>query len=692
MGLSRSLANRYAVLAVCAGLLLMVFAAFGQAVRFDFISLDDDVHIYENVMVNHGVTAKGVVWAFTKSNEGNWHPATSISHMLVCQFFGLNPGWHHLTNILLHAGGTILLFLVLRKMTGQFWPSAFVAALFALHPLRVESVVWITERKDVLSGVFFMLTLGAYVRYVRRPFSFARYGLVAVFLTLGLMSKAMIVTTPCVLLLLDYWPLRRTDSITRCVLEKLPLLAISVAASVLTFLIQGNVIDVNKDYPLSWRIGNAVITYVTYLGHFFYPVNFAVVYPRLGVPLPLWQVFGAAAILIGITAAVVVAYKKYPYLLVGWLWYLGMLLPVIGLIQVGKTAVADRFTYLPQIGIGIMLTWGAADLLHSWPQCRRVYGIASAMILSVLIVLTWYAASFWHDDETLWTHTLACTSKNWLAHDQLGIVLTGRGQIDEAITHYQKALETKPDDVVAHNNLALVLASRGQIDAAVSHYEKVLEINPDFAESHNNLGATLASRGQIDAAISHYEKALEIKPDCVAAHVNLGAALAGRGQIDAAIDHFQKAIEIKPNDVGARRDLEVVLSERKRILTALAAQRELLRSRPKDTTLLNNIAWMLATNPNASVRNGAEAVDLAQRAVELSDGKSPEILATLAAAYAEAGRFAEAVQTASKALDLAIQQKKQPLANSIEVRIRLYEAKTPFHESQASPAKTSIRP
>jgi Tfp pilus assembly protein PilF len=573
---------------VCAVLLLLVFAAFGSTVRYGFINLDDGNHICGNAMVNHGVTVKGIVWAFTKSNVANWHPATSLSHMLVCQFFGLNASWHHLTNLLLHAGGTILLFLVLRQMTGQMWPSAFVAALFAVHPLRVESVVWITERKDVLSGVFFMLTLWAYVRYVRQPFSFARYAIVAVFLAMGLMSKAMIVTTPCVLLLLDYWPLRRTDSVTRRILEKIPLLAISVAASLVTFWVQGEAIGVNQHYSLSWRIGNSLITYVTYLSHFFYPINFAVVYPRLGIPLPPWQVIGAAAILTSITAGVVVAYKKYPYLLVGWFWYLGMLLPVIGLVQVGMTAVSDRFTYLPQIGIGIMLTWGAADLMHSWSQRRQIGGIASAAILGILIVLTWHAASFWCDSETLWKHTLAHTPPNSMAHYCLG----------------------------------LALADENNHFAAKEQFEKSLAIRSDVAEVHGIFGVTLLRLGKFDDALREYRTALKLAPD--------------------------------------------------------------------SAVTKNNLAWLLATCPKASLRNGAEAVELALQAVQATAEPNPGVLDSLAAAYAEAGQFDRAVQTARDAETLAVLQNESALAKDIQGRIALYEARKPFRETP--PPTAGVQP
>ena len=365
--------NTYTVAAVCGFLLLAVALVFGQTVRHDFVNYDDNAYVYENPQVAGGLTAHGIAWAFTSFHVSNWHPLTWLSHMLDCQFYGLHAGGHHLTNVLLHAATAILLFLVLRRMTGDLWPSAFVAAVFAIHPLRAESVAWVAERKDVLSGLFFMLTLGAYAGYARRPFSLGRYLTVVLLFALGLMAKPMLVTLPFVLLLLDYWPLgrigphRRTgiSSFRRVVVEKIPLLALTAASCVATVIAQGTAVIAIDVIPLPSRIANALVSYVAYMGQLFYPAGLAVLYPHPEGGLPIWKVAASSLVLAGISAAALVWRRRFPYLFVGWFWYVGMLVPVIGLVQVGLHAMADRYTYLPQIGLCIAVTWGVAQLAAS---------------------------------------------------------------------------------------------------------------------------------------------------------------------------------------------------------------------------------------------------------------------------------------------------------------------------------------
>jgi protein O-mannosyl-transferase len=733
--------NPYVVLAVCGLLLLAVGLVFGQTVRHEFVSCDDQEYVCANPHVTDGLTVPGVVWAFTTGHASNWHPLTWLSHMLDCQLYGLHAGGHHLTNVLLHAVNAVLLFLVFWRMTGDLWPSAFVAALFAIHPLHVESVAWVAERKDLLSGLFFLLTLAAYVGYVRHPFSLARYTAVVVFFALGLMAKPMLVTLPFVLLLLDYWPLGRwpgscaaTPGSTvqpppqrrywfpwRLLVEKIPLLLLTAASCVVTPLVQNVAVILLDALPVSWRIANALVAYIAYVGQLFYPVGLAAYYPHPGRDLPIWEVVGALVLLTGISAGALAWRRSFPYLFVGWLWYLGMLVPVIGLVQVGTQAMADRYTYLTQIGLYVAMAWGTAQLCRSWPYRGRLCGIAAALVLAGLMGCAWQQTRYWHDSETLWTHALACTSRNLVAEANLGLALADRGQIDEAIAHYRKALEIQPVYVDAHNNLGAALAGRGQIDEAIVHFQKAIEINPDYVDAHNNLGAALADRGQIDEAMAHYQKALDIKPGNAKAHYNLslsladrgkideaiahcqkaleitpdyadarnnfGVLLAGRGQLDEAIAQFQKAIEIKPDDADSRQNLHLALARRKSILQGLAKQRELIRSRPSDTNLLNDTAWILATNPNGSVRDGAEAVALAQRAEKLSGGREPAIFDTLAAAYAEAGRFSEAVNTAERAASLASARGDTAMADAIRHRIQLYQSGAPYHETRSQHPK-----
>ncbi len=566
-------------------------------------------------------------------------------------------------------------------------------------------------------------------------------------------------------------------------IEKLPLLLLAAIFSGVTFWTQADARVVNETLPLPWRIGNALVSYVAYLGQWFYPLALAVLYPRRGLDLPLWKIFGAGLVLVGVTAAVLLARRRSPYLLVGWLWYLVMLLPVIGLVQFGIQAEADRFTYLPQIGLCIALVWEAADACRSWPYRRWFCATVSALVLLVLMGCAWRQTCYWRNSETLWRHTLACTTGNSIAHYHLGIDLAHRGRIDEAIAHYQKALEIKPDFADAHNNLGVALARRGQVDSAIVRYQKALEIKPDCVDARNNLGAALARRGQVDSAIACFEKALEIKADCVDAHNNLGIALADRGQIDKAIAHYhkaleikpdyaearynlgialarrgnldeamacfrkaleiqpdyadarynlgialarrgnldeamtcfrkaleiqpnhadarynlglalahcgqfdeaiaqlQKAVEIKPDYAKAHKNLGVALTSRGQIDKAIAHYHKALEIKPDYTEVHNNLAWLQATCSAATLRNGAEAVAHARRADQLCGGRQPEVLDTLAAAYAEAGRFPEALATVRKALELAQQQNNKALADTLRARMALYEAGKPYRQT-----------
>jgi len=798
-GVEHGFRNPYKVVAVCLLLLLSVGLVFGQTLHHEFVNYDDGEYVYENPQVVRGLTSEGIGWAFTHAHASNWHPLTWISHMLDCEVYGLSPWGHHLTNVLLHAATAILLFLVLLRMTGRFFPSAFVALVFAIHPLRAESVAWVAERKDVLSGLFFMLTLGAYVEYVRHPFSFVRYLAVFLAFAFGLMAKPMLVTLPFVLLLLDYWPLGRMEkpalealhaprfgrvsgppSVVRLLVEKLPLLALVIASSMATLWAQRGAMEPGEALPLLSRLGNALVSYVAYLGKLFYPVSLAVFYPHPVFDLPVWKIVGAALLLVGITVGAVAWRRNHPYLLVGWLWYLGTLLPVIGLVQVGSQAMADRYTYLTQIGLLIALTWGVAQACGSWRHGRWVCGVTSVFIVIALMGCAWRQTSFWHDSETLWTHTLDCTPVNVVAHNFLGRALVREGRMDEgirhfrealrfnpdyddahnnlavalvaqgegseAISHYERALEFKPNSAVIHNNLGIALAGLKRIDEAIEHYKVALNLQPEYAEAHSNLGDALASRGQLREAIQHYEKALALNRDYVPArnnlgvalanlgrfeeaitqyqmalklapniastHVNLGEALVNRGRLVQAVTHFRKALELQPNIAAVhwqlgnalarqgggdeaiihfQKSLELqpdfpeahcqlanLLVRRQRIDEAIEHYHEALKLNPNLLEAHNNLAWLRATWPQASFRNGAEAIELALKAVQLSGGEEPDILDTLAAAYAEAGRFSKAQEIAQKALALALQQNKQALAEALRARLSLYEAGTPF--------------
>ncbi len=742
--------NRCLVLTVCVFLLLAVGLVFGQSLRHEFVNYDYDGYVYQTPQISGGLSVAGIVWVFSHRHVGNWHPLTGLSHMLDCQFYGLSAGGHHLTNALLHAATAVVLFLVLWQMTGGFWPSALVATIFAVHPLRVESVAWVSERKDVLSGLCFVLTLAAYVRYVRRPFSLGRYLLVVALFALGLMAKPMLVTLPLVLLLLDYWPLGRFAgslcggltphpdqkgasgggtnvaeadlgrflSPGRLVVEKLPLLLLTAISCVITVWAQGTAVIPVGHLQFWQRACNALVSYATYLGQFVCPQELAALYPHPGANLPIWKVVGAGALLAGISAAALAGWRRRPYLVVGWLWYLGILAPVIGVTQTGLQARADRFTYLPQIGLYVALVWGAVDVCRSWPYRRWLYSATATLVLVAVMVCAWRQTSFWHDSQTLWSHALECTSRNAVAHNNLGCAFASRGQFDAAMLQFRRVLEFDPDDAEAHNNLGSALASRGQFDAAAVQFQRVLAIKPDDAGAHNSLGKALACLGQIDEAAAHYRRALEIQPDDADAHNNLGIALAASGRFAEAIAHYRKALETwpdypdasyhlgialancgqfeeawarlqpalkaRPNDATLQSTLGNIMAARGEFQDAVAHYRKALQIRPDDLAAQRNLAWLRATCPLASQRNGEEAVELAERANRRCDGRRPEVLDTLAAAYAELGWFPEAVAAEGKALELASQQHAQPLIDVIRVRMALYQARKPFRQPPVS--------
>ncbi len=687
--------NHRAVFGVCVFLVGAVWLVFGQTLHHEFVNYDDRLYIAENPVVLGGLSAKGIVWAFNHNVNVNWTPLTVISHMLDCQFYGTQAGWHHLTSVLLHMASAIVLFLVLRKMTGTLWRSAFVATVFAIHPLHVESVAWIAERRDVLSGLFFMLTLGAYAGYARYPQSFGRYLMVMLMLALALMSKPMVVTLPFVLLLLDYWPLKRFTQPGgrlipwRLIAEKLPLLALSGIACVATLFAQEEAI---ASLPLSERIGNALVSCVAYLGQMIYPIGLAVYYPHPGNGLALWKIIAALALLLVIFIGAIATRRKQPWFLVGWLWYLGMLVPAIGLIQSGMRARADRYTYLPQIGLYILLTWMVVELTASWRSRRWVLGGGAMVVLVGLITCARVQTAYWRDSELLWTHALACTSNNTIAHYNLGNAFLQQGRTDEAIAHYLKTLAINPNYAEAHYNLGNAFLQQGRMDEAIAHYQKTLAINPNYADVHNsyadvhnNLGNVFLRQGRMDEAIAQFQMALAINPKDANTHYNLGTAFRRQGDVNKAIVQFQEALAIKPEFAEAHYNLGNAFLQQGHVEEAIAQFQKALAIKPDYVEALNNMAWVLATCPQASLRNGIKAVGLAERANQLAGGKNPVIFATLAAAYAEAGRFPEAIETGQRALHLAGEQSNPALAGELQSQLKFYQAGTPFHGPEQAP-------
>jgi tetratricopeptide (TPR) repeat protein len=763
--------NHRIVVGVCVLLVLAVFVVFGQTIRYEFVNFDDDLYVYQNPVVLNGLTLQGVGYIFTHQMCDFYHPLTMLSLMLDYQIYGLNAGGYHLTNVLLHAATTVLLFLVLRRMmdnrTGKnvctvatpvsaLWPSAFVAAVFAIHPLRAESVAWVTERKDVLSGLFFVLTLGAYVRYTRVPFSLVRYMTVILLFALGLLSKPSLVTLPCLLLILDYWPLARTQSTAArplwmvwrpLIVEKIPLFGLSALLCVATLLTQEHYMASVAESSLPTRLGYAAVSYVVYLKQMFYPAGLIVLYHFPEKGLPLSEIVAALTLLAGITAGTLALRRRHPYLLVGWLWYLGMLVPMIGLVHVGAAARADRFTYLAQIGAYVMMVWAAEDLAASWQYSRRILSAGALSAIVVLMACAWQQTTHWRNSDTLWTHTLTFASNNPLAEINFGDALLDEGKVDEAIPHLQQALQLNPNYAEARNNLGNALFQKGEVDDAITQIQQALELKPNFAEAHFNFGNALLQKGEVNEAITHFQYALQIKPDYADARNNLGNALLQTGGVDGAIAQFQQALQIKPNYAEAHYNLGNALLKMGRVNDAIVQFRQALQIKPDyakahnnlGSVLLqkgsvdeaiahdqeairinpdfadaqnnlgnallqkgdvtdaiahfhlalqikpdlaeaqNNLAWLLATSPQASVRNGSQALTLASQANQLTGGGNPIVLRTLAAAYAETGRFSEAVEAAQSALQLAETQSNTALADTLRSQLQFYHAGIPFH-------------
>ncbi len=612
---------------VCLFLVIVSLAVYWQVGNHTFIDYDDNAYVTENRHVQSGLTPKSITWAFTTTHASNWHPLTWLSHMLDCQIYGLNPGGHHFTNVIFHILNSILMFLIFRRMTGALWKSAFVAAFFAIHPLHVESVAWVAERKDVLSTFFWMLTMGSYVWYVERPGT-SRYLLAILFFALGLMAKPMLVTLPFVLLLLDYWPLgrfqvrkldvaQRTEEKTQkdtkskkkksprhtlknavqenkiitsdyqwslvvpFIWEKIPFFVLAAASSVVTFFVQqsGGAVRSFDVLPLTVRVSNALVAYVSYIGKVFWPFNLAVLYPHYGM-LEGWKVAGACLLLVFISFIVIRTVRWYPYLTIGWLWYLGTLVPVIGLVQVGIQSMADRYTYVPLIGLFVMITWGVSDLAGRWHYRYRKEGVAivSAILLSILIVVTWFQLRHWTNSITLFKHAINVTDNNSVAHNNLGIALAERGKIDEAIDHYTRALKIKPDYAKAHYNLGNALGKQGRKAEAIDHYTKALKIKPDYVKAHYNLGVVLAEKEKkYDRALFHFRESLRFKPEYPDALMNIGTIFVKRGDVNMAIDYFLKTLRIQPDNLRAHLNLGSVFLQEGETDKAISHFRESLR-------------------------------------------------------------------------------------------------------------------
>jgi tetratricopeptide (TPR) repeat protein len=703
-------------IAISGALALLTLVVFLPVVRNEFVNYDDADYVTANQQVQDALTWDGIKWAFTTGHASNWHPLTWLSHMVDCQLFGQRAWAHHLVSVLLHCTNAVLLFLLLDSITAARWRSAFVAALFALHPLHVESVAWASERKDVLCALFVLLTIWVWKEYARRVgsqrsavnspdgtgqdrprgsrsgkvssreetvfsyvLSFALFGC-------ALMSKPMAVTLPFVLLLLDYWPLgrlfakRKNGSFSRwsfVILEKVPFMVLSLVSCRITYLVQQRGGAVSTSVTSWARLENAVVAYAMYLRNMFWPHGLAVLYPHPS-HWPVGSVIGASGVLLAITVIVVLLQTQRRYLFTGWCWYLGMLVPVIGFVQVGVQSMADRYTYLPLIGVFIMIAWGVPELIafvgaavggqlrRLVPENRQKVALASlgGFCLAACAVLTVNQLEYWQTSETLFGHTAAVTKNNYLAYNNLGYYLSGRGKTEQAMAQYRKALEINPQYEDAYNNMGYALAALKRYPEAIAHYEAALRIRPKHTEVHNNLGNALADTGRIDEAIQHYRIVLAQAPEHADAHNNLGIALAMKGELQEAIEHFQKAIRFKRNYASAHSNLGNAYAVQRKFAEAIAEYRESLRLNPDDAQAHNNLGNALAEQGQLD-----EAAKDYALALKLN-ADNPEAHFNLALALVRQGKREDATAHLKEALRL------KPTYEEARKQLALIEGKT----------------
>ena len=575
---------------IYAALAAVTFAAFEPVRHNEFIKFDDDRYITGNQHVQSGLNRSSVLWAFGFTKIVYWMPLAWLSHILDCQLFGLKSGMHHLTSLLIHIANTLLLFAVFKRMTGRLWPSAFAAALFALHPLNVDSVAWISERKNILSTFFWMLTMLAYVYYTEKP-SVSRYLLIITAFVFGLLSKPMLVTLPCVLLLLDYWPLKRFERkrISHLVLEKLPLFVLTALSTYLS-----SVSFKNPSYvqipPIELRIANALVSYIKYISKLIWPTDVAIFYPYPSF-VPAWQAVGSLLLLVFVSAIVILLIRKKPYLLTGWLWYTGTLVPVLGLVQIGLwPAMADRWMYVPAVGIFIMLAWGADELTVKLPLRKPLLITAGCIIIAAMLVNTHLQVKYWRNSFTLFGHTLQVTKDNYLAHNNIGHAFQTAGNVGEAIKHYETAIKIKPDIALFHYNYGNALKSQGRLDEAISQYEQSLQIRPDYAQAHNNLGGAFHQAGKLDEAAAEFQRAVQLESDYAEAYNNLGIVLLSRRKYDEALTYFDKTLQLDPDFFEAYNNIGIALAGMGKVDEAIESFQQAVKMKPDYGSAQRNLA------------------------------------------------------------------------------------------------------
>ncbi len=653
-------------------LALATFALYLPVAWFDFVVYDDGLYVTDQPIVQAGVTWAGVKWAFVTMAASNWHPLTWLSHMIDCGVFGLNPAGPHVVNALFHAANVALLFTLLFRITNKLWPSAFIAALFAWHPLHVESVAWIAERKDVLSTFFTLLVLLNYARYVgeaeaKNPRAKIYFAWSLVTFALGLMAKPMLVTLPCVLLLLDFWPLKRvagcklqvegseprnfqpSTSNLQLLLEKIPFFLISAASCAITFLAQsqrgGSAVVSLLTVPLHYRLKSVPLAYVEYLEKIFWPAKLAVFYP-LHEKIPASTVALSISLLALISFAALWLYRTQPYLFTGWFWFLGTLVPVIGLVQVGSAALADRYSYLPSVGIFIAVTFAACDLAARFKISKKVLAVISTIILVACGITMENQLRHWQNSVTLFQHALAVTTDNDVSRDNLGVALEQQGRLAEAAEQYRAAAKLEPDRYQGHHNLANALDRLGRSAEALAEHREAVRLGPDVQFLHHVLGLALVTAGQDDEALKEFSKAAQIDAHYPWPHIEIAKIYLRQNRATDALDELRAALRIDPNDIG----------------------------------ILTFTAQVLATSENPAARDGQAAFALAAKANALANGRQPNVLDVLGMACAEMGKFADAEMAAQTALDTASALKLKNL-EPIQQRLELYKKHEPWRES-----------
>ncbi len=750
------------------GLLLLTLATFWPVLKNDFTIYDDPEYVTSNVHVQSGLTKSTVHWAFTSTDSSNWHPLTWLSHALDWQLFGSNPKGHHAMNLGFHAANVLLLFLVLQQLTGKLWPSAFVAALFAVHPLHVESVAWVAERKDVLSTFFELLALLAYSRYARKK-STVSYLLTLILFALGLMAKPMVVTLPLLLLLIDFWPLQRfalkpmpetkgkpgpvpdkRSSASQLLLEKIPFLALTLLSCVITYSAQahGGSTTSGDSYPLGGRLENALVSYATYLAKMIWPTRLAVFYP-LEYSLPPWKILASGAVVIFLCWLSITKMRTRPYLLTGWFWFLIMLVPVIGIVQVGAQAMADRYTYLALTGPFIIIAWGAAELAERFKWAGFAISLAFAGAIAACAADTRTQLAYWKDSLSLFGHAASVTPENAVTENNLGSELMNQRHLDEALIHLQRSLAIWPNYKNAHFNLGLLRALRGELSDAEAEFKMIIESRPEYIPAHRSLGLLLISTGRYAEAEGQLRFVLRFQPEDINIRRELGVALAMQQKNDEAEIELKQVLHATPDDAAARQDLGNVLAakgdmsgaiseysalvqasptnnlmraslarfmlkdgqtdkatallkeglnvkpalniylllasisvQNSNALEAVGFYKSALQLKPDAPAILNDLAWLRATSPDDKVRDGAEAVGLAEKACSLSKYQQAAFIGTLAAAYAEAGRFSDAVATAQKACDEASAAGNQTLLKKDQELLELFRSGHAYRENQ----------